>query len=176
MLENNCLFTNILDVKRKTATRQVGASKYNRKSIKYGTTTWALKQKRKWNLKINDQKNKSLYYWIMHHPKVVQSQIVNDYLKVEIDDHPGQQLVPKLLFHVSVRELHNNIFSDAENGGLKEARDKYDNIIISDSTLCSLLPPQLKKCCQDTRSCVVVNVAYLPKLYIHNYCNCDIFI
>ena len=44
-----CLFTNMLDVKNKTATRQVGAAKSNRKSIKYGTTPWSLKQKRKVN-------------------------------------------------------------------------------------------------------------------------------
>ena len=29
--------------------------------------------------------------------------------------------------------------------------------------------PNLKKRCQDKGSCVVANVAYLPKLYIHNY-------
>ena len=40
-----CLFTNILDVKKKTATCRVGAAKYKRKAIKYGTTPWALKQK-----------------------------------------------------------------------------------------------------------------------------------
>ena len=33
-----CIFTNILDVKNKTATRQVGASKSKRRAIKYGTT------------------------------------------------------------------------------------------------------------------------------------------
>ena len=35
-----CIFTNTLDVKNKTATRQVGASKSKRKLIKYGTTPW----------------------------------------------------------------------------------------------------------------------------------------
>ena len=40
-----CLFTNILDVKNKTATRRVGAAKYKRKAIKYGNAPWALKQK-----------------------------------------------------------------------------------------------------------------------------------
>ena len=49
-----CLFTNILDVKKETATRQVGADKYNRKAIKCGTTPWELKQKRKWNSKIDE--------------------------------------------------------------------------------------------------------------------------
>ena len=35
-----CLFTNILYVKKKTATRQVGAAESKRKVIKYGNTTW----------------------------------------------------------------------------------------------------------------------------------------
>ena len=48
------IFTNILYVKNKTATHQVGASKSRRKSIKSGTTPWALKPKRKLNSKIND--------------------------------------------------------------------------------------------------------------------------
>ena len=37
------LFTNILDVKKKTAIRQVGASKLERKAIKAGTKPWELK-------------------------------------------------------------------------------------------------------------------------------------
>ena len=105
----------------------------------------------------------------MHHPQVVQSSIFNNSMKVKINGHTEPQLVPKILLQVSVRELHKNIVSNADNGGLKEARDEDDNIIISDSTLRSLFPPHLKKCRQDKKSCVVANVAYLPKLYIHNY-------
>ena len=81
----------------------------------------------------------------MHHPKVVQSTIVNDCLKVKIDGLTEPQLVPKLLLQVSFRELHNDLVSNTDNGGLKEARYEDDNIIISDSTLSSLLPPQLRK-------------------------------
>ena len=77
----------------------------------------------------------------MHHKKVVQSPIVNDCVKVKIDGHTEPQMVPELLFQVSVRELHNNLVRDTENGGLKEARYEYDNIIIIDSTLRSLFPP-----------------------------------
>ena len=91
----------------------------------------------------------------MHHPQVVQSQIFNDFLKVNIDGHTELQLFPKLLLQVSVSELHNRIVSDPVDGGLKEARDAENNIIISDYKLRSLFPPQLKKCHQDTRSCVV---------------------
>ena len=46
---------------------------------------------------------------------------------------------------MSVRELHNSLVNDPNYGGLKDARDEDDKIIISDSTLRSLLPPQLKQ-------------------------------
>ena len=95
----------------------------------------------------------------MNHPQVVQSPIANDFMKAKIDDHTEPQLVTKILLHVSVRELHNNLVSDTENGGLKEARDEENYIIISDSTLRSLLPTQFKTFRQDKRSCVVVNVS-----------------
>ena len=61
------------------------------------------------------------------------------------DDHKEPQLVPQLLLQVSEIELHNILVSDPNDGGLKDARYEYDNIIISDSTLRSLFPPQLKK-------------------------------
>ena len=105
----------------------------------------------------------------MHHPQVVQPPTFNYCLKVNIDGHTEPKIVPTLILQVSVRELHNSLVSGPIDGRLKEARDEENNIIISNSTLRSLLPPQLKKCFQDTRLCVVVNVAYLPKLYINHY-------
>ena len=61
------------------------------------------------------------------------------------DDQTEPQLVPNFLLQVSVRELHNSLVSDPNYVGIKYARDEDDNIIISDSTLCSLLTPQLKQ-------------------------------
>ena len=55
----------------------------------------------------------------MHHPQVVQSPIVNDFLKVKIDGHTEPQLVPKLLLKVSFRELHNKIVSATIDCGLR---------------------------------------------------------
>ena len=78
-------------------------------------------------------------------------------------------MVPKLLLQVYVREFNNNLVSDTVDRGPKEGIEEDDNIIIGDSTLRSLLPPQLNKCRQYTRSCVVVNVSYMPKVYIHHY-------
>ena len=87
---------------------------------------------------------KSLYKLIVNHPKVVKSPMVNYFLKVKCDVHTGPQLVPKLFLQVYVRYINNNIVSNTDNSGLKEARYEDDNILISDSTLCSLFPPQLK--------------------------------
>ena len=81
----------------------------------------ALKQKLKGNSKFDEHIKKSLYNWIMHHPQVVQSPIVNDVPKMKTDGHTEMQLVQKLLFQVSVRELHNNLVSAIIYVGLKEA-------------------------------------------------------
>ena len=81
----------------------------------------------------------------MYHTQAVKSPIVNGCLKVKIDGHTELHLVSKLLLQVSSRELHNNIVSDTDYSGPKGARDTENNIIINDSTLRSLLTPQLKK-------------------------------
>ena len=86
-----------------------------------------------------------MYAWITRHPQVVQSPIFNDCLKVIFDDQTETQLVPKLLLQVYIREIHNILVSDPNYGGIKYDRDKENNIIISDSTLRSLFPLQLKK-------------------------------
>ena len=59
------------------------------------------------------------------------------------DDQAEPQLVP-IFFQVSVRKMHNSLISDPTDGGLKDARNEDDNIIISDYILRLLLPPQLK--------------------------------
>ena len=113
--------------------------------MKVGNSQWTNKIKQKGHSKINEHIKRNLYAWIKNHPQVVQSPISNDFLEVMLNDQTETQLVPKLLLQVSVRELHNSLVSDPNDGGLKDARYKGDNIIISDSTLRSLFPPQLKQ-------------------------------
>ena len=62
-----------------------------------------------------------------------------------LNDQTEPQLFPKLLIQVSVRELHNILVSNPNDGGLKDSRDENGKIIIIDSTLHSLLPSQLKQ-------------------------------
>ena len=140
-----CLFTNILNVENKIEKRRVGSEKSKRRFMKVGNSLWTNKIKRKGYSKINEQIKRNLYAWITRNPQVVQSPISNDCLKVMFDDQTEPQPVPINLLQVYVRELHNKLVSDPNYGGLKDARDEYDNIIISYSTLRSMLPPQLKQ-------------------------------
>ena len=82
-----CPFTKIIYVKNRTTIRRVGAPRSKQKTIKAGTTLWSKKTKQKVNLKINDQIKKSLYNLIIHHKKVLQSPIFNDFLTVNINSH-----------------------------------------------------------------------------------------
>ena len=100
------------------------------------------KAKIKGHSKINEHIKRNLYTWIKRHTQVVQSPISNDCLKVVLYDQTEPILVPKFLLQVSVRELHNILVSDPNDGGLKDSRDEDGNIIISDSTLRSLVPLQ----------------------------------
>ena len=140
-----CLFTNILDVQPETAKRRFFAAESRRKAIKVSNSLWTKKTKRKGHSKINEQIKRNLFTWITRHPQVVQSPVSYDCLKVMLDDQTELQLVPKLLLQASVRELHNSLVSDPNDGGLKDARDEDGKIITSDSTLCSLFPHQLKQ-------------------------------
>ena len=129
---------------------------------------WTNQKKRKLHSKSNERIKLKLYKLITHHPQVVQLPISNDCLKLIFDDHIEPQIVPKLLLQVSIIKLHNSLVSDTNDGGIKYVRDEDGKIIISDSTLRSLLPPQLKKCPHVTRLFVVVNVAFLIKVFIHH--------
>ena len=109
-----------------------------------GNSLWTKKTKQKGHSKINEHIKRNIYTWITRHNQVVQSPIYNDCLKVMLDDQTEPQIIPNLLLQVSDIELPNKLVSDPNVGGLKDARDEDGKIMISDSTLRSLLPPQLK--------------------------------
>ena len=98
----------------------------------------------------------------------MKSPISNDCLKAIFDYQTEPKMFPKLLLQVSVKEHQNILVGDPNDGGLKEEGNEENNIIISDFTLRMLLLPQLKQCQNDTRSCVVVNVTFLLRLYIRH--------
>ena len=77
------------------------------------------KKKQKGHSKISEEIRKSLYNWIVYHPQVMQSPIANDFMKVKIYGYTEPQLVTKTLFHISVKEIHKNLFIVTKDGRLK---------------------------------------------------------
>ena len=96
---------------------------------------WSSIPKKKVYTKINERVRKYPYNWILQHTNVAQYPIANDCLKVSIDGHSEQQLVPKLSLQLFIQELHNSMMSPPEEGRLKEARGEENNIIINDYKL-----------------------------------------
>ena len=88
---------------------------------------------------------------------------------MKIDGENEPQLFPKLILQVSVRELHNNLVSATIDGGPKEEIYEYDNIIISDSTLHSLFPLQLKMSSRYKVMCGCECCISAKNIYIHHY-------
>ena len=113
-----------MDVQPKTEKRPFVAAKSKRKSVKVCNSLWTKKTKRKGHSKINEQIKRNIYTLITRHPQVVQSPISNDCLKVVLYDQTEPQLVPKNLLQVSVRELHNSLVIDPNDGGLKMLEKK----------------------------------------------------
>ena len=89
------LFTNIFDVKKRTAMHSVGATKCNTEPLNLDVACGKLNRERKYN--ITKQIQRKLYTWITRHPQVVQSLIFNDCLKMIFDDHTEPKMVPKCL-------------------------------------------------------------------------------
>ena len=106
-----CQFSSSLDVKPKTAVCRLCPNKSKRKSVRADIMMWSSITERRDHAQINEFVRRALYSWLLQHPKVVQSPIANDYLKLSIYGKAEPQLVPKLLLQVSVREIHNIMVS-----------------------------------------------------------------
>ena len=74
-----------------------------------------------------------------------QSPITRDTLLIADADTKVKYRVPKLLLECSMRQLNNEIIDSPDDGGLLGAINaKTNDVIISDTMLCSLAPPQLR--------------------------------
>ena len=85
------------------------------------------------------------------------------------DDQIEPQLVTKLLLQVSVREPHNSLVSYPNDGGRKMLGMKMVILLSVIQHYVHFCHLNLKKCLHVTILCVVVNVAFLLKVYIHHF-------
>ena len=111
--------------------------------------SWSQVKARKGHSKITEAVRAALHDWVLNHPRVVNCPIAKETLLVRDEETKDLVRVGKLLLEITVRELHNDLIElpveqGGSGGGLAEARDDKGKIIISDTSLRYLLPPQLK--------------------------------
>ena len=76
---------------------------------------------------------------------VGQPPITHDTLLISDTDTKVKRRVPKPLLECSMRQFHNELIASPDNGGLVGSRNDIANdVIISDTMLRSLAPPQLR--------------------------------
>ena len=81
----------------------------------------------------------------MKNSNVRQPPITRDTLLIADADTKVQRRVPKLLLECSIRQFHNELIASLDYGGLVGARHAETNdVIISDTMLSYLAPPQLR--------------------------------
>ena len=137
-------FSNKFGVSVSHAKRTLSKAATRRKLVKMQKSFWNTMKCKKGFTHITPEIKTALHEWIMRHPSVFESPIKNDCVKINVPGEPEPVSVPKLLLACSIRELHNDLAKDPDNGGLAEAR-KDGKLIIGDSALRYLLPHQLKK-------------------------------
>ena len=97
------------------------------------------------NKKIIKALRQEIVDWIMKNPNVRQSPITRDTLLITDVDTKVKCRLPKILLECSMRQLHNEIIASPDDGGLLGAiHAKTNDVIISDTMIRSLAPPQLR--------------------------------
>ena len=106
---------------------------------------WSIKPRIVRTKKISKALRKETVDWIMTNSNVRQSPITCDTLLIADADTKVKRRVPKRLLECSMRQLHNELSASPDDGVLVGARHAITNdVIISDTMLRSLGPPQLR--------------------------------
>ena len=110
-----------------------------------GKILWAHVKHRKKYQKVSEPIRRKLYDWIINHQCIIPSPCMNDTLLIQNRDNPLEKIrVPKLLRTCSMRELHNDLVAKTSEG-FPDAYGKKGKVIISDTALRALMPPNIKK-------------------------------
>ena len=74
-----------------------------------------------------------------------ESTIACDTLLITYTEYVLKRILKKLLLECTMRQLHNNLTASPDDGGLLGAINAdINNVIISDTMICSLEPSQLR--------------------------------
>ena len=81
--------------------------------------------------------------WVREHQDVINSPIANDTLLIRDPETGVKKWKNKLLLQISVAELHNHLAEAARNRDLPGLLNAQGKLIISDTSFCKILPPEL---------------------------------
>ena len=102
---------------------------------------------------------------------VRESPITRDTLLIADADTKEKRRLPKLLLECSMRQLHNEIIASPGDGGLVGARNAIANdLIINDTMLRSLAPPQLRPMTYNHKmmcGCAICNTSKYMQEYLN---------
>jgi hypothetical protein len=138
----------LLGMSAATTQRKLSAATKKRKRHKDKDDAgllWSQVPKRRGHSQFTDEFKAKLHEWFLNCPHVVTSPIKGDTLLVMNNETGKKERVSKLLLEIPFRELHNLLISPVSEGGFAEARDKSGKVVISDTALRYLAPPQLRK-------------------------------
>ena len=83
----------------------------------------------------------------------------------------GKNRVPKLLLECSMRKFHNELIASPDDGGLLGSiHAETNDVIISDTMLCSLAPPQLRPMIDTHKmmcGCAICNISKYMQEYLN---------
>ena len=97
------------------------------------------------NKKISKALRQKLVEWIMKNSNVRESTISRDTLLITDAESGVKRRVPKLLLECYMQQLHNELIDSPDDGGLLGAiLANTNDVIFSDTMLCSLALPQLR--------------------------------
>ena len=97
--------------------------------------------KRKGWTKVDSNLMEIVHKWIRGHPHVIESPLANDTVQVPDKTDPTKKIrTNRLLLQISIRELHNDMLEQ-----LPEVKDAEGNVLISDTKLRQIMPPEVKR-------------------------------
>ena len=124
-----------------------------------------------WNQKNSKALRQEIVHWIMKNLNVCQSPITCDTFLIADADTKVKCRMPKLLLECSMRQLYNELIASPYDGGLLGARHaKTNDVIISDTMLCSLAPPQLHPIADNHKImcvCAICNTSNYTQEYLN---------
>ena len=138
----------LLQCSRSSAYRQQKTASTKRghliAQVKNTAVKWSIKPFIVRTKKVSKALRQEIFDRIMKNSNVRHYPITRDTLLIANADTKVKRRVPKILLEYSMRQLHNELIASPDDGGLLGARHAETNdVIISDTILRSLAPPQL---------------------------------